>query len=131
VTWNLKSKFELRTRTIEMVAIRRLSILAMHVDLARSMASTGFAASRLVARRNFSAGPQAMMSSAYVPELGPHLPRATLASARPRLTREGVRASRPRARRYDFTVRDLDNNKEVALSQYRGKVSLIVNVASK
>lgn len=33
--------------------------------------------------------------------------------------------------RYDYTVRDLDTNKEVALSKYRGKVSLIVNVASK
>jgi len=28
-------------------------------------------------------------------------------------------------------VRDLDTNKEVALSAFQGKVSLIVNVASK
>lgn len=35
------------------------------------------------------------------------------------------------ARRYDFVARDLDTDREVALSTFKGKVCLIVNVASK
>lgn len=32
---------------------------------------------------------------------------------------------------YDFNARDLDTDQDVSLSKYKGKVSLIVNVASK
>jgi len=32
---------------------------------------------------------------------------------------------------YDFSARDLDTDAEVSLDKYKGKVSLIVNVASK
>jgi glutathione peroxidase-family protein len=37
----------------------------------------------------------------------------------------------PHPHSYDFTVKDLVSNKDVPLSAYKGKVSLIVNVASK
>lgn len=57
--------------------------------------------------------------------------RATRAQTRARSSRDRGRRARASPRSYDFTVKDLDSNKDVALSAYRGKVSLIVNVASK
>ena len=32
---------------------------------------------------------------------------------------------------YDFTLKDLDTNKDAPLSQFAGQVSLVVNVASR